>query len=405
MRVCVTGEMSSFRAWRSGHWYFDLKDEWALLPCVWFQAQQRAGIQPPADGTAVVLQGRVCIYPPQGKMQLVVDSLRVAGRGALAEAFERLKRKLQQEGLFDAQYKKPLPAFARKVGIVTSKQGAALQDMLRILRARMPGVHVLLASTRVQGEGAHVEIAEAIERLDSLGCCDVIIVGRGGGSLEDLWSFNEESLVRALFSCRTPVVSAVGHETDFTLVDFVADERCATPTHAAQTVVPDCKQLQQQLQTHARHMLQCMQALLNVTRLRLQQVQQRLQDPRLIVAPFAQRLDLLAMQHERQGNALALTLKQHQQQLLQLHRSLQTGQQQRLQDTRHRLALLAAALQNLSPLQVLRRGYGIVQRVDAKTESESVVSRCHQVHIDQQLHVRLQDGTLQVRVTDKEGVS
>ncbi|MEM7402665.1 MAG: exodeoxyribonuclease VII large subunit [Myxococcota bacterium] len=403
IRVCVTGEISSFRAWRSGHWYFDLKDEQAMLPCVWFQAQQRSGgVQPPADGTAVVLHGRICIYAPQGRMQLVVDSLQVAGQGALAAAFERLKLQLQQEGLFDAQHKKPLPLFARKVGIVTSKQGAALQDMLRILRTRMPGVHVLLAPSRVQGEGAHLEIAMAIESLDQLGQCDVIIVGRGGGSLEDLWCFNEQEVVRAVYACRTPIVSAVGHETDFTLTDFAADERCATPTHAAQTVVPDCAQLQQQLHTHARQLQRCMQARLHETQLRLQQAQQRLADPRLIIAPFAQRLDLLAMRHEKQARALALTLQQHQQQLSQQQRTLHTNQQQRMQQAHHRVDLYAAALQNLSPQQVLQRGYGIVQQTDPSTGTTTVVSHCRQVDIGQQLQVHLHDGALQVSVTNKE---
>lgn len=396
--VVVTGEISSFRAWRSGHWYFDLKDAWALVPCVWFQAQRRNSGAVPEDGTAVVVWGRLSVYPPQGRVQLVVEGMRVAGQGALAEAFERLKRELAREGLFDEAHKKPLPPFPAVVGIVTSPQGAALQDMLRVLRQRMGNVDVIVAPARVQGEGAAEEIAAAVRRLDRSNRCDVIIVGRGGGSLEDLWCFNEEIVVRAVFTCAAPVVSAVGHETDFTLTDFAADVRCATPTHAAQTVVRDRQEVLQRLRTDGNRLRRGMHAVLARDRLRLQRVTRRMADPRLILAPFLQRLDVIVAHHQSASRALRVRMHRHGDHLSRLNVLAGTALRQRVRCARDRLALCAARLDDLSPLRVLGRGYAIARRAAQKGSPGAVVSRCNQVARGDALHVRLQDGTLQVAV-------
>lgn len=397
--VVVTGEISSFRAWRSGHWYFDLKDAWALMPCVWFQAQRRSNGAAPADGTSVVAWGRLSVYPPQGRVQLVVEGMRVAGQGALAEAFERLKRELAREGLFDEAHKKSLPPFPAVVGIVTSPQGAALQDMLRVLRQRMGGnVDVIVAPARVQGEGAAREIAAAVRRLDRSGRCDVIILGRGGGSLEDLWCFNDEIVVRAVFACAAPVVSAVGHETDFTLADFAADVRCATPTHAAQTVVRDCQEVLQRLRTDGKRLHRGVHAVLARDRLHLQCVARRMADPRLILAPFSQRLDVIGARHQSAGYALRARARRGGEQLSRLNVVAREALRQRVQRARDRLALCAARLDNLSPLRVLGRGYAIARRAAEKGSPGAVVSACNQVARGDALHVRLQDGTLQVEI-------
>ena len=229
--VTIVGEISSFKPWRSGHWYFDLKDEQALVPAVMFKGFCEKVKFEVKEGLQVLIKGRVSVYAPQSRIQLIVESMEPVGAGALALAFEQLKEKLQKEGLFDPKHKKPLPFFPKTLGLVTSPQGAALQDMLRILNQRMPGLNILLSPARVQGQGSAAELAQALKLLEAQKICDVIIIGRGGGALEDLWAFNEEVLARAIYECQAPIISAVGHETDFSIADFVADLRCATPTH------------------------------------------------------------------------------------------------------------------------------------------------------------------------------
>ena len=237
--VRVVGEISSFKQWRSGHCYFDIKDSLALLPAVMFRPHFLRVPFAVSNGMQVLFSGRVSIFAANARLQMIVESMEPLGQGALLLAFEQRKEKLKSEGLFDESRKKPIKTFNSCVGLITSSHGAVLRDMVRILKNRMPKVHILFSPVRVQGEGAAQEIATAIKLLDSLDACDVIIVGRGGGSLEDLWAFNEELVARAIFHAKTPIISAVGHETDITVSDFVADMRAATPTHAATMVVPD----------------------------------------------------------------------------------------------------------------------------------------------------------------------
>jgi exodeoxyribonuclease VII large subunit len=237
--VWVEGEISNFVHHSSGHMYFTLKDASSSLPAVMFKGRNVRLPFRPADGVKVRAHGRVTIYEPQGKYQIVVDRMREAGVGDLAAAFERLKKRLAAEGLFDADRKRPLPAFPRTVAIVTSPTGAAVRDVIRVIRKRAPWVRLVVAPTRVQGTGAAEEIADAIRLVDEWGEADVMIVGRGGGSLEDLWAFNEEVVARAIAAAATPVVSAVGHEVDFSIADFVADGRAATPSNAGEIVAPE----------------------------------------------------------------------------------------------------------------------------------------------------------------------
>jgi exodeoxyribonuclease VII large subunit len=234
--VWVEGEVSNFRRHSSGHWYFTLKDEGAMLRCASFRMQNRLIRFTPEDGLTIRAHGRLSLYEARGEYQLIAEYMEPVGVGALQLAFEQLKRRLAAEGLFDIERKRPLPALPRRIGVVTSPTGAAVRDILRILKRRNEAVSILIAPVRVQGDGAATEIAEAIELLNERDDVDVIIVGRGGGSVEDLWCFNEECVARAIFYSRVPVISAVGHETDFTIADFVADLRASTPSAAAEMV-------------------------------------------------------------------------------------------------------------------------------------------------------------------------
>jgi exodeoxyribonuclease VII large subunit len=371
--ITLVGEVSSFKPWRSGHWYFDLKDEGALVPAVMFKGFCDRVKFEVADGLQVLIRGRVSVYAPQSKIQLIVEQMEPVGAGALALAFEQLKEKLQKEGLFDAAHKVKLPYFPKRLGLVTSPQGAALQDMLRILKHRMPGLEILLAPARVQGQGAALELAEALERLDRIGNCDVIIIGRGGGSLEDLWAFNEEPLARAVYACKTPIVSAVGHETDFTIADFVADLRCATPTHAAQTVVPDVKDLLEKLDYTRLRLHKLAKAALPKAQLALAQKSKSLISPKAMLLQVMQRLDLASQRLEK----------------------IMLG---RLQLANERFRVATARLEALSPLKVLSRGYGAV------FHDSHVVSSLNQIEIGNTLQVRLSDGILGVEVKEKHGI-
>ncbi len=243
--VRVSGEISNAKMYRSGHWYFTLKDEDAQISCVCFRGSARFLTTKPADGLSVIARGRVSVYPQQGKYQLYVESLEPQGLGALQVRFDRLKAKLQTEGLFDADRKRQLPPMPSRIGLVTSPTGAVIADMLRIIERRFPGLHIRLFPVRVQGDGSAREIVDGIQYFSERAWAEVVIVGRGGGSLEDLWSFNEETVARAIAVSSVPVVSAVGHETDFTIADFVADLRAPTPSAAAELVVPQADGVRQ----------------------------------------------------------------------------------------------------------------------------------------------------------------
>lgn len=241
--ITVVGEISNFKAYQSGHWYFTLKDENSQISCVMWRSLNAYVYFTPQDGMKVIVNGRINVYEPRGSYQIEVSSIKPLGVGELQIAFEALKRKLAAEGLFDERFKKPIPKIPEKIGIVTSKDGAALRDVLAVIRRRFPVVEVVLAHTSVQGEGAAQEISDALDLMNEYGEVDVIILCRGGGSLEDLWAFNEEITARAIFRSKIPVVTGIGHEVDFTIADFVADLRAATPTAAAELVTPRLEQL------------------------------------------------------------------------------------------------------------------------------------------------------------------
>lgn len=335
--VTVEGEVSNFAAPSSGHWYFTLKDGQAQLRAVMFRGRNRLVVNPPADGFKVVCRGTVSVYPARGEVQFIVDSLAPAGIGSLQVAFEALKARLAAEGLFAEGRKRPLPGFPRTVGIVTSRTGAAIHDMLNVLRRRAPGIRVVLRPVRVQGEGASGEIAAAIADLNRQGVADVLIVGRGGGSLEDLWAFNEEVVARAIAASAIPVISAVGHEVDFTIADFVADLRAPTPSAAAELVAKS----RLELESHVDHLIMRLQSRLvqgfALARERLEGLENRLQ---LTARGWPARREQVEQLEHRLGQAIAGVLRQRS----------------------DRLARAVGQMDALSPLGQLARGYVIASR-------------------------------------------
>ena len=335
--VSVEGEVSNFSMPASGHWYFTLKDPQGQLRAVMFRGRNRVVPYPPRDGQQVVCSGTVGVYTSRGELQFIVDSLTPAGVGTLQAAFEALKLRLSAEGLFAEERKRPLPAFPRTVGIVTSKTGAAIHDMLNVLRRRAPGLHILLRPVKVQGEGAAEEIAEGIADLNRHGGADVLIVGRGGGSLEDLWAFNEEIVARALAASKIPVISAVGHEVDVTIADFVADLRAPTPSAAAELVAKS----RLELESHVDHLTLRLRS-------RLEQGLQ-LMDARLL--GLERRLQLTAGEWRRRDEGLDA-----------LERRLHNGFATSLRRLEERFGMAVGQLHALSPLAQLARGYVLPSR-------------------------------------------
>lgn len=337
MQVWVEGEISNFSIPASGHWYFSLKDADAQVRAVMFRAQNRLLGFIPENGMRVVCRGRVSLYPQRGEIQLIVEGLEPRGVGGLQLAFEQLKNRLAGEGLFAAERKRPLPAFPRVVGVVTSATGAAIHDIIQVLRRRGAGVHVLLRPVRVQGEGAAAEIATAIAELNRQGEAEVLIVGRGGGSLEDLWAFNEELVARAIHGSKIPVISAVGHEVDHTIADFVADLRAPTPSAAAEMVARGRLELEGHLDHLVMRLAAQMRRRIDFGQERFNGLHRRLRSPR----------ESLNLARQRQAE---------------LARRLSQAMERQLKERDWRLSTLAERLDDLSPLRTLGRGYAIVTR-------------------------------------------
>ncbi|TYZ30198.1 exodeoxyribonuclease VII large subunit [Selenomonas caprae] len=370
--IMVRGEISNFKCYPSGHCYFTLKDANSSLKCVMFRSRAQNLRFQPVNGLKAVAAGSISVYERDGAYQLYVDSLAPEGTGDLALAFEQLKVKLTEEGLFAAEHKKALPEFPRKIGVVTSSAGAVLRDIYHVAKHRWPAVQLVLRPVQVQGEGAAAQVAEAIRFFNESYPVDVLIVGRGGGSMEDLWAFNEECVVRAVYASRIPVISAVGHETDFTLADFAADVRAATPSNAAELAVPDRADLQ-------RHVAGLMTRLstqahkgIESRRLRLAALLRSrvLQEPQTLLAERRQRLDAALRQ------------------LCQLA-------QQAVVDKRHAVSLALEKLDGMNPARVLQRGY-----VAAEKDGQ-LVTRAAQLRPHDRLSLVLQDGRVAVEVMDK----
>ena len=371
--LLVRGEVSNYKCYPSGHHYFSLKDEQGSIRCVMFRGDAARLRFKPVNGLSVIAYGRVSVYPRDGQYQLYCTQLMEDGRGALDRAFEELKRKLEAQGLFDPDKKQPLPVYPRRIALVTSPAGAAVRDMIRILRQRWPLTEVLVVPVRVQGEGAAEEIAAAIHQVNNRDDIDLIITGRGGGSREDLWAFNEEPVAWAIALSNIPVISAVGHEPDVTISDYVADLRASTPSNAAELAVPDQQQERQRLEGFTLRLRQAMEVQLDRDRKELSRLEQSrvLRNPVAVVDDQRMRLDGVQRR-------LAMTLE----------RTLRRG--------RVELAGLAGRVDAMSPLKVLSRGYAI-----AKAEGRAVTT-VEQVQPGQAMDVLVADGVYHCRVEEKE---
>jgi len=393
--LLVRGELSNYKRYPSGHHYFSLKDEKGALRCVMFRGEALRLRFRPENGMRVVAFGRVTVYPRDGQYQLYCNELFPDGLGDLNAAFERLKEKLAAEGLFDEDAKRPLPRFPQKIALVTSPAGAAVRDMLRILKARWPMAQVLVAPVRVQGEGAAEEIAAAIHALNNRADIDLIITGRGGGSMEDLWAFNEEVVARAIYVSNIPVISAVGHEPDVTIADYVADLRAATPSNGAELAVPDQNELRQLLDHLQSRLGRALAGRLAGQRQRLE----RLQNARVLrsmTAPIEDRRRALADWERRMSAACKASLTAEKSALTLQKGRLAAAAPGPVRAGRAKLARLCAGLEAMSPLKVLSRGYSV-----ART-GKGVVHSVAQVEQGDTLELLMTDGRLNCRVESKE---
>ena len=362
----VAGEISNFTVAKSGHAYFVLKDDQAQARCVMFRSRQQLLEWEPREGMQVEAQVLVSLYEARGEFQLNVETMRRAGLGARFEAFVKLRDKLEREGLFDAAAKRSLPAFPRTVGVITSRDAAALRDVLTTLRRRNPSIAVVLYPVSVQGNRAGEEIVSALGRAGRRGECDVLLLVRGGGSIEDLWTFNEESVARAVRACPIPVVTGVGHETDFTIADFAADRRAPTPTAAAELVSPERRLLLEAVAALARKIDSAARREIERRMLHVDQLARRLVHPG---ARLRAQADLLAQLRLRLGNAAArLLLDRQAEHLLARLRVAAHGS---LERAAARCAAAGASLSHLDPGRVLERGYSIVQKPDGRVVSDS----------------------------------
>jgi len=414
----LEGEISNLARPRSGHIYFSLKDEFAQVRCAMFRMKAMNLSFAPKDGMQVMARVRVGLYEPRGDFQLVVEHMEEAGDGALRRAFEALKQRLSQEGLFEESRKRPLPALPKRIGVVTSPSGAAIRDILTVLKRRFPAIPVVIYPVAVQGEGAGREIAETIRLAGKRHECDVLIVGRGGGSLEDLWAFNEEVVARAIHDSLIPVVSAVGHEVDFTISDFVADVRAPTPSAAAELLSPDREVWLHRLDRVENRLLQVLRQQLQQRQQQLLWLGKRLKHPGRRLQEGAQRLDELEMRLNQAWRSLwrhkqarldtlkaqlerhhpGTRLSQLQQSRRELARRLHQATQLQLKQLGQRLAAQAHALETVSPLATLSRGYAIV----TAAETNKVLHRSNEVQIGDTVNARLHQGRLRCRVEEIE---
>ncbi|MET0071161.1 MAG: exodeoxyribonuclease VII large subunit [Candidatus Thiodiazotropha sp.] len=416
--IWVSGEISNLAQPASGHIYFSLKDEIAQVRCAMFRMKRQKLRFRPENGQQVVLRARVSLYEARGEFQLIVEHMEPAGEGALRLAFEQLKQRLAAEGLFDAGHKQPLPSIPQQLGIITSPSGAAIRDLLTVLKRRFPALPVIVYPVQVQGEGAAEQITAMLQLADRRDECDLLILSRGGGSLEDLQAFNDEGVARAIHACRIPLVTGIGHEIDFTIADFVADQRAATPSAAAELVSPDQSAWLQQLRQLGQRLGLGQKRRLRQLRERLLMLQRRLlrQHPSQRLQQRSQRLDELG-QRLRQAQQLQLVtlkhrLEKHFSRLARLspqqriegqrHRyrlnteRLRQAMERRLRDQQTRLSQLARDLDTLSPLNTLNRGYAIVSR----EEDKHIIRASSEVNKGDRVRARLSQGGLLCRVED-----
>ena len=368
-RVTIRGELSNFKAHYSGHFYFALKDETSVIKCVMFKAYASALRFMPESGMKVVVSGRVGVFERDGQYQIYVDSMQTSGVGDLHVAYEQLKAKLEEEGLFDASKKKPIPQYPKKIGVITSPTGAAIRDIINVLSRRYKCADIYIYPVLVQGDGAPSDIVKAINYFDRTGWADVLIVGRGGGSIEDLWAFNDEGVARAVYNCRIPVISAVGHETDFTIIDFVSDLRAPTPSAAAELAVPDSSELYEKFSGYGTRLFNAYRSFIDKKRSFIASVENRpvFKNPYEII--YRRRLVLDSVsQNMLKTESLNLARKSE------------------------KLSSLSAKLDALSPLKVIGRGYSMVES-DGKP-----VTSVKNLSAGDEITLKMADGTAECEV-------
>lgn len=369
--IFIRGEISNYKLYSSGHAYFTLKDEEGQLRAVMFRSYASRLLFAPADGMRVIVHGRVSVYGASGQYQLYADEMQPDGAGSLALRYEQLKRKLEAEGLFDLSHKKPLPTFPRRIGVITSPTGAAIHDMINVLGRRFPLAEMILYPSMVQGAEAPLQLISGIEFFGATGMVDVIIIGRGGGSAEDLWAFNDETLARSVFACPVPVISAVGHESDFTICDFVADQRAPTPSAAAELAVPDSREWRGHFRAMEERIRALTEASISQNKRYLQQLtaSRVMRHPEQILAPFYLRLSSL-----EQG--------------------IEQVEKRILREKQQQLARIGAKMEALNPLSVLSRGYAAVS-----LEGGEAVTKASLIGEGDLLSIRFADGSVCAKVT------
>jgi exodeoxyribonuclease VII large subunit len=363
--VWVSGEISNLSRPSSGHLYFSLKDDFAQVRCAFFRFQQQRIDFNLENGQAIIVRAQVGLYEPRGDYQLIVSEVTLAGAGKLQIAFEKLKKELEKKGYFDEQHKQPLPVSPQYIGVITSPTAAALRDILKVLKKRAPHIPIMIYPTLVQGDQAAAQIANAIQAANQHKLCDALILARGGGSIEDLWSFNEAVVAKAIFDSKIPIVTGIGHQTDFTIADFVADVRAPTPSAAAEIIAPDREELNKQLSHYLQRVLHLIRSQLQLHRTHLLHLQKRLQHPGEKCRQQSQQLDQLEMR--------MLRVIQHQ---LILHKE--------------KIAHYAQLLNNLSPLMTLQRGFSITRL----EKTNQIIKKCHDTQKNDVIVTQLVDGEI-----------
>ena len=369
--VFVTGEISNLTDhYRSGHIYLSLKDEKSVIRAVMFAGNARNLRFKPADGMKVICRGRIAVYEPNGQYQLYIEDMQPDGIGALTLAYEQLKKSLAEKGLFDNAHKKPIPKFPKTVGVITSPTGAAVKDILNVLNRRFPSVDIVMCPVLVQGDSAPPQLVRAVKTLDENNVCDVIIIGRGGGSIEDLWAFNNEELAYAIYNCKIPVISAVGHETDFTICDFVSDMRAPTPSVGAELAVPD----KEELMAYYKSQLQYISSMIDLKQRRLSN----------LITDMQRRLALVSPQKK---------ISDYENKLRYYNDTIQKLVSEIYNEKANQITTLSSKLETLNPLSILSRGYSIAEK-DGK-----VISSKTDLKLNDEFTLKLSDGKITAKVT------
>ena len=390
----IQGEISNLSKPSSGHWYFSLKDENSQIRCAFFRLNQRKIKFTPENGMSVIIRGATTLYPQRGDFQLIVQQMEPAGVGNLQMAFDQLKNKLRLEGLFDSENKKELPAYPNKIGVISSSTGSVIRDIIEVLKSRYPLSEILLYDTIVQGENAHHKIIKALKVADEKKNCDVLILARGGGSLEDLWAFNEEELARAIFHCSTPIISSIGHETDTTIADFVADFRAPTPSAAAVSATPDVNAILYNASKLRKYLHESIKQSIESKKSSLALLKLRIIDPSQQLLLNAQKLDDLELRLIRNNKRL---IEENKGKLKLLISQLINHSESFIKLQKNQLSNRGSVLSLLSPLNTLSRGYTITQ----SKEGEILTSH-EQINTKELIITQFQDGKVTSKVVNKE---